>query len=66
MNVINAIVAWLSSAPFLHLAGIVAVSVLLGIGTLTVEEGFPILVGLVGLGINTTTGNSSPKSGVSQ
>lgn len=50
---VNAVLNWFSSETFLHAAGIAAVSVLMGVGTVPVSEGFPILTGLVGLAINT-------------
>lgn len=53
-GIITDIVNWLSSAPFLHAAGIAAIATLMGIGTVSVTEGLPILTGLIGLGINTT------------
>ena len=52
---INNLTAWLSSAPFLHLAGMVTIAVLMGTGTLSVTEGLPLLAGLIGLGIQTTS-----------
>jgi hypothetical protein len=44
---------WLAGVSFLHLIGIIAVVVLLALGTVTVAVGFPILTGLVGLAIPT-------------
>jgi hypothetical protein len=49
----SALVSWLTSGPFLHLAGLAAVATLMGIGTVSSDQGFPILTGLVGLGIKT-------------
>ena len=52
-STVTQVVSWLSSEPFLHVAGIVAITVLIALGTVSTAEGFPILTGLVGLGINT-------------
>ena len=52
---VNALMAWLSSQPFLHVAGIAAIAVLMAVGTITATVGLPILTGLVGLGINTSS-----------
>ena len=46
-------IAWLTSVPPLHLLGIIAIAVLLAIGTISVAVGLPILTGLVGLAIPT-------------
>lgn len=59
----NALVKWLTSTGFLHLSGIAAVATLIGTGTVSTTEGLPILTGLIGLGINTTSnggGSSNP------
>lgn len=56
---VNAVLNWFSSGTFLHAAGIAAVTVLMGVGTVPVSEGFPILAGLIGLGINTNKSSST-------
>lgn len=61
MTPLNNILVWLSSAPFLHIAGIAAVTTLMGVGTVSTETGLPILTGLIGLGI-TTLPNAVPSS----
>lgn len=60
---VSALVGWLSSTTFFHLAGLAAVSVLTGVGIIPSEVGVPVITGLVGLGINTTTGTSPSASG---
>lgn len=64
MTPLNSIMAWLSSAPFLHAAGIAAIASLIGVGVVPVSEGLPILTGLIGLGINTTPTVGSLTAGV--
>ena len=44
---------WLAGVSLLHLLGLVAIVVLLALGTISVAVGFPILTGLVGLAIPT-------------
>jgi hypothetical protein len=46
-------IAWVTSVPPLHLLGIIAMVVLLALGTVSVAVGLPILTGLVGLAIPT-------------
>lgn len=52
-NILNSITGYLSSGPFLHLAGLVSLSVLTGVGVVPVDTGLPLIVGTIGLGINT-------------
>ena len=51
----QALVTWLSSPAAARLAGIVALSVLLGLGTLPLEAGLPLLAGLVGYHASSAT-----------
>lgn len=53
---LQAVMNWFSSAPFLHVAGIAAIATLMGVGVISSTEGLPLLTGLIGLGIQTTTG----------
>lgn len=62
-NPVNALVGWLSSTTFFHLAGLAAVATLTGVGVIQGDVGIPIIAGLVGLGINTTTGGTTSASG---
>ncbi|HLI23586.1 MAG TPA: hypothetical protein VKU91_01420 [Acidimicrobiales bacterium] len=54
------VLQWLSSAPFLHVAGLAAIATLMGVGTISVVEGLPLLSGLIGLGITTTSSSGTP------
>ena len=54
-SLITTVVGYLSSGPFLHVAGLAALSVLTGVGVVPVNEGLPLIVGAVGLGINSKT-----------
>ena len=54
-SLITTVVGYLSSGPFLHVAGLAALSVLTGVGVVPVNEGLPLIVGAVGLGINAKT-----------
>lgn len=51
----SVVAQWLGSV--LHLIGIIAIVVLLALGTVSVAVGLPILTGLVGLAIPTTGGS---------
>ena len=53
-SAVTDVLNWLSSTPVLHVAGIAAIATLMGVGVVSESEGFPILTGLIGLGINTT------------
>lgn len=48
-----------NSQGVLHIAGVAAVATLLGTGTLPTDVGFPLLAGLLGLGIGSAT--AAPK-----
>jgi hypothetical protein len=50
----SAVLAYLQTPAFLHLAGLAAVVVLLCLGIIPAAVGFPIVTGLVGLAIPTT------------
>lgn len=43
----------------LHIAGVAAVATLLGTGTLPTDVGFPLLAGLLGLGIGTASSSGT-------
>ena len=53
----SVVAQWLAGVSVLHLIGIIAIVVLLALGTVSVAVGLPILTGLVGLAIPTTGGS---------
>ena len=58
-SLVTTVVSYLQSGPFLHVAGLTALSVLTGIGVVPVDTGLPLIVGAVGLGINTSTSKTA-------
>lgn len=55
----TSIINYLTSITFIHLVGLVAIVVLLALGTISVAVGLPILTGLVGLAIPVATGSGA-------
>jgi hypothetical protein len=51
MNWLSSVISSLTAPSGLHLVGLVAVAVLLGVGVISVPVGLPLLTGLLGLGI---------------
>jgi hypothetical protein len=62
MNWLSSVISSLTAPSGLHLVGLVAVAVLLGLGVISVPVGLPLLTGLLGLGIGAgVTPSSSSK-----
>lgn len=49
----TALVTWLTSISPIHLIGLIAIVVLVALGTVSVAEGLPLITGLIGLAIPT-------------
>lgn len=49
------LISWLTAIPVAHLVAIVAIAVLLALGTVTTAVGLPLLAGLLGLALPSTS-----------
>ena len=55
--------AWLTSLSLAHLVAIIALVVLLGLGTITTSVGLPLLAGVLGLSLPVPGGTSKSANG---
>lgn len=55
------LISWLTAVPAAHLVAIVVIAVLLAVGAITTAVGLPLLAGLLGLALPSTSTTSTTK-----